>query len=382
MLTIIADENIPFVREAFSGLGEVQTFSGRRLNRAVLEKAEVLLVRSVTKVDEQLLAGTAIRFVGTATIGLDHIDLTYLHQHNIGFASAPGSNATSAAEYVLSALLIIAERQDFILRDKVVGIIGCGNVGSGVLQKLTALGVECIVHDPPLQEQTTSLRYSDLNTVLTADIVTLHVPLTKTGPHPTYHLINAELLAKLRKDVILVNTSRGAVVAEADLLETLAVYPTMTVGLDVWENEPEINIQLLQRVALGTPHIAGYSFDGKVRGTEMLYQAVCDYFQYSPHWQAQDYLPVPPLKRLTFSTTVDDNIAVHTAVTACYDVRHDDAALRRLSKTSDLATSFDNLRKNYPQRREFSQVEIELPATKSILAAQLQGLGFKIIITP
>ncbi len=370
MLNIIADENIPLVREAFSELGKVHTFAGRHLTHANLGEAEVLLVRSVTKVDQQLLAGSAIRFIGTATIGLDHIDLAYLHQNNIGFASAPGSNATSAAEYVLGALLIIAERQGFLLHDKTVGIIGCGNVGSQVLQKLTALGVKCMIYDPPLQ--TANLNYVDLDTVLKADIITLHVPLTNTGAYPTNHLINAELLAKLRKDVILINASRGAVIEEAALLEKLATCPTMTVVLDVWENEPKINHQLLQLVALGTPHIAGYSFDGKVRGTEMLYAAVCGYFNLSPNWQVQ--IPAPPLKRLTFSATVDDNVAIHTAVTACYDVRRDDAALRQLDKTSN----FDLLRKNYPQRREFNCIEIEIPAEKSILATQLQGLGFKV----
>ncbi len=367
----MADENIPLVHEAFSELGEVHTFTGRHLTRADLGEAQVLLVRSVTKVNQQLLAGSAIRFIGTATIGLDHIDLAYLHQNNIGFASAPGSNATSAAEYVLSALLIIAERQGFLLRDKTVGIIGCGNVGSRVLQKLTALGVKCIIHDPPLQ--TANLNYVDLNTVLKADIITLHVPLTKTGAYPTYHLVNAELLAKLSKDVILINASRGAVIEETTLLEKLITCPTMTVVLDVWENEPNINTQLLQLVTLGTPHIAGYSFDGKVRGMKMLYTAVSDYFHLSSSWQVQ--IPAPPLKRLTFSATIDDNAAIHTAVTACYDVRRDDAALRQLSKTGN----FDLLRKNYPQRREFNCVEIELPAEKSILATQLQGLGFKAI---
>ncbi len=363
-MEIVADENIPFVSTVFASLGEVRTLIGRQINRADLGDAEVLLVRSVTQVDEKLLAGSAVRFVGTATIGLDHIDLDYLSKKNMAFASAQGSNATSAAEYVISALLIIAERQGFQLRDKTVGIIGCGNVGSRVLKKLKALGVECIIHDPPLQEKTDNRDYVDLNTVRCADIITLHVPLSKGGRYPTEHLINADFLSKLQDDVILVNTSRGGVVDERALLERA----TMTTILDVWKNEPNINQLLLERATLGTPHIAGYSFDGKVRGTEMLYAAVCDYFQQTP--QAQITLPAPPLKRLTFSHTIDDQVAIQSAVMACYDVRRDDAALRRSS------AYFDNLRKNYPMRREFSCVEIELPAEKSALAAQLRGLGF------
>ncbi|TGO02165.1 hypothetical protein PN36_29400 [Candidatus Thiomargarita nelsonii] len=375
-MEIVADENIPFVSTVFANLGEVRTLIGRQINRADLGDAEVLLVRSVTQVDENLLAGSAVRFVGTATIGLDHIDLDYLSKKNIAFASAQGSNATSAAEYVISALLIIAERQGFQLHEKTVGIIGCGNVGSRVLKKLKALGVECIIHDPPLQEKTDNRDnrdnrdYVDLNAVLCADIITLHVPLTKGGRYPTEHLINADFLSKLQDDVILVNTSRGGVVDERALLERQR--PTMTTILDVWKNEPNINQLLLQRATLGTPHIAGYSFDGKVRGTEMLYAAVCDYFQQTP--QAQITLPAPPLRRLTFSHTIDDQVAIQSAVMACYDVRRDDAALRR--SALDASAYFDNLRKNYPRRREFSCVEIELPAEKSALAAQLRGLGF------
>jgi len=377
-MQILADKNIPFVREAFAHLGEVRTIAGRTLSRADLGEAEVLLVRSVTQVNDKLLAGSAVRFVGTATIGLDHIDLDYLQQQDIGFASAPGSNATAVAEYVISALLIVAQRQGFRLSDKTVGIIGYGNVGSRLFVKLKALGVNCIIHDPPLQEKTGYPNYVDLDTVLSADIVSLHVPLEKGGRYPTYHLVNADFLAQLPENVILVNTSRGAVVDETVFLERLDSRPAMTLILDVFHNEPHINLSLLQRVALGTQHIAGYSLEGKVRGTEMLYTAVCDYFQCAPSWQAQISLPTPPLTRLSFSDTVDDEVAIHTAVMACYDVRRDDAALRRINHAAQPSAYFDNLRKNYPVRREFNSIQIELPTEKTALAAQLQGLGFQI----
>lgn len=369
-MQILADENIPFVNEKFAKLGAVRTISGRDLNSADLDQAEVLLVRSVTQVNEKLLAGSVVRFVGTATIGLDHIDLNYLEEQGIGFAYAPGCNAIAVSEYLISALLIIAERQGFQLRDKTMGIIGCGNVGSRVFQKMKALGVNCLLYDPPLSEKTTKFNFVDLDTVLSADIITLHVPLEKTGPYPTYHLVNTDFLTKLRENVILINTSRGGIIDEVALIATLAARPKMSVLLDVWKNEPNINPLLLQRAALGTPHIAGYSFDGKVRGTEMLCAAACDYFQHQG--QAEISLPSPPLTRLSFSNTIDDNVAIHTAVIASYDVRRDDAALRRIRQSRD----FDDLRKNYPVRREFNCVEIELPAEKSVLAAQLRGLGF------
>jgi erythronate-4-phosphate dehydrogenase len=185
----------------------------------------------------------------------------------------------------------------------------------------------------------------------------------------------------LREDVILVNTSRGKVVDEHALFKKLTIHSNMSVILDVWKNEPRINLFLLQETALGTPHIAGYSFDGKVRGTEMLYQAVCSYFNYSPTWQMHTCLPEPPLLRLTFSQTVEDRVAIRTAVLACYDVRRDDATLRLISQSPHPYLYFDELRKNYPMRREFNSVTIELPPEKTILSNQLKSLGFK-VVTP
>lgn len=379
-MQIIADENIPYVKEAFTHLGEVHTIMGRQLTRDTLKQADILLVRSVTPVNQALLANTPVRFVGTATIGIDHIDLAYLQRQGIGFASAPGSNATAAAEYVISALLVTAERQGFQLNEKIVGIIGCGHVGSKVLKKLTALGVECLVYDPPLQEKqkvSENFTFVNLKTVLSSDIITLHVPLEKQGRYPTYHLVNASFLSQLKTDVILINTSRGAVVDETALLNSLS-QQAKTIILDVWNNEPQINPLLLQKVALGTPHIAGYSFDGKVRGTQMLYTAICNYFKKPPIWQADAHLPQPPLTRLTFSNQVTDNLAISTAVMACYDIRRDDAALRRLNQATQPGQFFDQLRKHYPLRREFNCVEIKLPPEKTTLANRLQKLGFKI----
>jgi erythronate-4-phosphate dehydrogenase len=362
-MQIIADENIPYAQQAFAEFGEVRTIVGRNLTAADLNNAEVLLVRSVTKVNAQLLANSSIRFVGTATIGLDHIDLNYLQQQAIGFASAPGSNATSAAEYVVSAVLIMAERQGFQLSEKSVGIIGCGNVGSRVLKKLTALGMTCFVYDPPLG------KIDDLENVLAADIISLHVPLSKDGDYPTYQLVNEQFLASLRNDVILINTSRGDVVDENALLKRLIACPNMEVILDVWQAEPNINQTLLQRAALATPHIAGYSFDGKVRATEMLYNAVCKFFQKPAVWQAD--MPSPSLTRLSFSNNVSAQTAIHTAVMATYDVRRDDANLRRQIR------EFDKLRKNYPVRREFDCIEIELPAASSQLVTAFKELGYQ-----
>ena len=381
---IIADENIPCVRSAFATLGTVQTVAGRQLQRATLEKADILLVRSVTQVNEALLSGSAIRFVGTATIGCDHIDLDYLEKQNITFASAPGSNATSTAEYVISALFILAERQGFKLTDKTVGIIGCGNVGSRVLKKLQGLDIPCRVYDPLRQEMTASqdeIPFVSLKTVLTSDIITLHVPLTRGGAYPTEYMVDKTFLSQLSEQAILINTSRGNVIDEQALQARLNQSPNMTVVLDVWNNEPAINLQLLEQVALGTPHIAGYSIEGKVRGTEMLYKAVCTYLNETTTWMAQHGLPPPPLSQLTFTATVEDSDALKTAVMACYDVRRDDALLRSIMKASDPSCYFDKLRKHYQLRREFNSVRVEVPPIKTILAKQLESLGFQVTVT-
>ncbi|OQW95477.1 MAG: hypothetical protein BWK79_02310 [Beggiatoa sp. IS2] len=380
-MQIVADENIPYVREAFSTLGHVRTVNGRTLGRTDLDKTDILLVRSVTPVTPSLLKGTAVRFVGTATIGFDHIDLDYLRQHDIGFANAPGSNAESTAEYVISALLITATQQHFQLKDKVVGIIGCGNVGSKVFQKLQALGVACLRYDPPLRDKTSVTHYVDLKDIFTADILTLHVPLEKEGRYPTYQMINADFLEKLREDVILINTSRGKIMVEPVLLAHLATHPKMNVILDVWDNEPHINHSLLQRALLGTPHIAGYSLDGKARGTEMLYQAACAQLHCPVTWQASDFLPPAPITALSFSNSIDEAKAIFLAVITCYDVRQDDATLRLIHSTTTPSEFFDQLRKNYSVRREFSSLNIEIPQQHATIARQLRGLGFEITPT-
>ncbi|ALG69052.1 4-phosphoerythronate dehydrogenase PdxB [Beggiatoa leptomitoformis] len=381
-MKILADENIPYVHEAFSTLGEVQTIAGRTLKQAdlIASKADVLLVRSVTRVNKTLLADTRVQFVGTTTIGVDHVDTTYLQQQSIGFANAPGSNATSAAEYVISALIILAQQQGFQLTQKTVGIVGCGNVGSRVLAKLNALGVTCLVCDPPLQARTGNESYVSMAEIAQADIITLHVPLITTGYYPTWQLIDSHFLRQLNPNVILINTSRGDVVDETALIQRLVKYPLMNAVLDVWEKEPVINQLLLQRVALGTPHIAGYSFDGKVRGTEMIYTAVCQYFEQNQTWFAQQSMPASALLSLKFSDTAQDNQIIHTAVSNVYDVRRDSDALRRGIYADDPSEYFDVLRQQYPIRREFACVTISLPATKACLASQLRDLGFQVVI--
>lgn len=366
-MNIIADENIPLVYEAFAHFGNVTTFNGRHLCADQLNNADILLVRSVTPVNEQLLKKSKVKFVGSATIGFDHVDLTYLQAQGIGFARAPASNAVSAAEYVIAALLYLAQTQCFDLTQKTVGIIGCGNVGSRVLKRLEALGVKCLIHDPPLK-----LKHAvDIKEISTCDIITLHVPLVVDGEYPTFELINESFLNDLKDGTILINTSRGKVIDETALLTHA---DRLTLVLDVWRNEPHINQTLLAQTCLATPHIAGYSFDGKIRGTTMIYDACCEYFNIEKKWRPT--LPKPPVEKLVFSEQISTDKALHLAVQACYDIRADDANLRAIKNQAQPITYFDQLRKNYPVRREFSTLQIESPSFD--LLKQLSGLGFQV----
>jgi len=375
---IIADENIPSVARAFASLGEVTLLPGRGMQPSQVRDADILLVRSVTRVDERLLQDSRVRFVGSATIGFDHVDRGYLAGRGIGFATAPGSNATSAAEYVVSALLALAGQQGLELRGRTAGIIGCGNVGSRVRHRLCALGMHCLVNDPPLQAQGGHDDFVDLDTLLQADVITLHVPYTRDGDHPTHHLADAALLARLRPGAVFINTARGAVTDNAALDRLLAARGDIAAVLDVWEGEPDIRLSLLEKVRLGTPHIAGYSLDGKLRGTEMIYHAACAHFGQPVEWRAADDLPAGPSLDLRSLRGAPLLAGLQQAVFACYDVREDDARLRQITAlpAAERPACFDRLRKEYPLRREFPQARVTTGDPGGELAQALAVLGF------
>ena len=379
-MKIIADENIPCVEQAFASLGEVTLLPGRGMQPQQVRDADILLVRSVTSVDRILLEGSSVRFVGSATIGFDHVDRAWLQQHDIGFATAPGCNATSAAEYVVSALLVLAERKDFELAGKTVGIIGCGNVGSRVRNKLAALGMRCVVNDPPLQAQGGHDDFVSLDEVLQADVITVHVPYTRDGLHPTHHLVDSAVLRRLKTDALFINTSRGAVTDNPALNKLLAERDDLSVVLDVWEGEPAISTELLERVDLGTPHIAGYSLDGKLRGTEMIYQAACEHFGQSGQWRAADNLPAGSVIECNESGVT---AMLRAAVFSTYDIRADDACLRTMLSlpAGEQPAYFDQLRKEYPVRREFSTTSVLVDDADSECEPVLRGLGFPVAVS-
>jgi erythronate-4-phosphate dehydrogenase len=381
-MKIIADANIPFVKECFSSIGDVIAVSGREMTPDIVSDADILLVRSITKVNADLLAGSKVGFVATATIGFDHVDVDYLQRENIGFASAPGSNANSAAEYVIAGLLDAGQKCNMSLEGKSIGIIGVGNVGSRVAKKCTALGIKVCLNDPPLQRQTGDEKYLHLHELYNCDFITFHTPLTFEGIDRTYHLANEQFFRSLKEGCVFVNASRGGVVDNEALTTMIKAKRFGYVVLDVWENEPDIDTELLEMVNIGTPHIAGYSLDGKISGLIMIYKAVCEYFGLTPEFDIGDFLPEPAIGQLKIDLVVDnEEQAINKAVRKIYNIREDDRLLRKISAESEekRGNYFDSLRKNYSVRREFQNTKVLIEDINSSLAKKLEGIGFKTI---
>lgn len=376
-MKIYFDENMPFAEEFFSelchlnigvnsdGQGELIPFSGRTLTAEQVADADVLLVRSITQVNEQLLhLNDNLSFVGSATIGTDHIDLSYLAKRNISFHSAPGCNAVSVAEYVLSALVVLAERYLLNLSSLTVGIVGGGNTGTRLSEKLIALGITHKICDPLLASKqaqnkninsTDKREYASLAEVLACDVISLHVPKVEGGEHPTYKLINADNLALLREDQILISACRGDVIDNHALLALKEAGHGVKIVLDVWQGEPDVLKGLIPYTEIATAHIAGYSLEGKARGSEMLYQALCQQLTIEPKYQLANFLPSASIPAIEINQDFSQ-ILLNQLVKMVYDVRRDDAIFRQQL----FVQGFDSLRKNYPVRREFSAVTVTL----------------------
>jgi erythronate-4-phosphate dehydrogenase len=380
-MKIIADANIPFVADCFSSVGEVEVVSGREMTPWLVADADILLVRSITPVGVDLLAGSKVRFVATATIGFDHIDTDYLDRNKIGFASAPGSNANSAAEYVIAGLLEVAQKYGIDLESKSIGIIGVGNVGSRVAKKCAALGMKTFLNDPPLQRQTGDKKYLLLKELFDCDFITLHTPLTFEGQDKTYHLADEVFFESLKQGCVFINSSRGGVVDSSALEAAVKSERLKAVVLDVWENEPNIDAELLKMVDIGTPHIAGYSLDGKIAGMIMIYNSVCEYFGLQPEFTIKDFLPEPAVHELRInSDNESEQEAILSAVRQIYSIGEDDKKLRQISDkpTDKIGEYFDSLRKNYPVRREFQNTTVVVEDGSSDLAQKLKGIGFEV----
>jgi erythronate-4-phosphate dehydrogenase len=392
---IVADENIPLLEQFFSEFGEIRKVAGRTMTSEDVKDADILLVRSVTQVNEALIANSPVKFIGTCTIGTDHIDLAYLeainlqrsanNQQKIAFSSAPGCNAQAVVDYVLSAISVLIDKRDQIFQDISVGIIGVGNVGLRLRRRLEAMGVTVIAVDP-FKEAEEVGELSSLDDALKADIVSLHIPITQAdvaAEHATYHLINEQRLQQMKPNACLINSCRGSVVDNTALKAHMSSNVDFESIIDVWEGEPNLDLQLMSRCMLATPHIAGYSLDGKMRGTEQVYQACCQTFGLPIRNKLAQYLPEPPIKRIKFGDSVPVHQALRTAIRAVYEVRVDDGIMRSsLLRTNGEAlamrTQFDLLRKNYPLRRDIPTMRVEVPSKRQDLQQALEAAGFDV----
>lgn len=378
-MLIVADENIPLLDAFFQGFGEIRRYPGRSLDAASVREADILLVRSVTKVDRHLLEGSRVQFVGTCTIGTDHLDLDYFDQVGIRWSSAPGCNARGVVDYVLGSLLTLADLEGASLPERVYGVVGAGQVGGRLVSVLRALGWKVMVCDP-LRQAAEGGDYVELDTLLQAcDVISLHTPLERGGQSSTWHLLGPAELAKLRPGAWLINASRGAVVDNGALRALLQQRDDLHAVLDVWEGEPQVDLQLADLCTVATPHIAGYSLDGRQRGTAQIYRALCQHLGVNEVIQLADLLPRPPVAQIELDAEVDLQWALAMLCRAVYDPRRDDADFRR-SLSEDVQqqrAAFDALRKHYPPRREIEGLSVRIRGSSPELARLIDALGAK-----
>ncbi len=376
-MKIIADENMPNAEKLFSTLGDVSLVNGRNLTAEQVRDADVLLVRSVTKVTRELLENSCIRFVGSATIGVDHIDRAFLDENNIAFSSAPGCNADAVADYVFSGLSHLHMAKKLLWLKKKIGVVGFGNVGKRVYDRFSALGCDVCVYDPFKSDSADNVNFVSLKDVLACDVISLHAPLTLTGEYPTKDMIGEEELALLPPSATIISAGRGGVINEKALIK----YYRKTEGainlvLDVWENEPNINQALVEIADIATPHIAGYSKQGREKGSLMIYQALCRFLSN----EGDDELQKNAISNgwinsleITLKTSSYEEMLARCAH-AIYDVARDDARLRFKYRENIEKNVFDWLRKHYVERDEFNTCAISHHTKATELLA---GIGFR-----
>ncbi len=367
-------------REAFASLGDVVVKPDREISREDLLDADALVIRSKTAVNRALLEGTKVAFVGTATAGFDHIDAAACADLGVAWTAAPGCNATSVAEYITAALLEMAERGGFALAGRTIAVVGVGQVGRRVVVKASALGMRPLQNDPPraLAEGDAVLRPLD-EILPTADIVTLHVPLTDDGPFATRGMVDCRFLERLKPGALFFNASRGEVVDEAALKLALAGGQVSAAVLDVWDREPRIDPALMDTAAIATPHIAGYSWDGKLAGTAQVYAAACRFFELARAWNPAPVSPgtPPPDVRIDAAGRTDQEV-LRELVGRIYDIGRDDRDLRGAGAPAGepLPARFERLRKKYWTRREFPAARVAVSGASPALRHTITALGF------
>ncbi len=382
-MRILIDQALPVADDLLARFGIVESFDGRTLSHDRLHDADVLIVRSVTCVDEDLLAGSGVRFVGSPTAGIDHVDTAFLTRRGIAFAHAPGCNARPVAEYVLTAICLLANKKRLNPSELTLGVVGLGSVGSIVAAWGRVLGLTVLKNDPPRQRSGDSGPWTDLDALLShSDFVTLHIPLSDTGPDSTRDLLDAPRLARMKPGAVFINTARGDVVREADLLAAVNAECPITAILDVWQNEPRINPDLVTRVEIATPHIAGTSVEARRRGMATIVNALGEWAGTAPEPPAADPDGGKPVPQSTQSAPVyrgfQDLAPVADAMGSACGLAKIDTDLRASLNRPDAARLFDALRAAAAGRREFTAHTLDRTSFSPAACEFLTAVGFRI----
>jgi erythronate-4-phosphate dehydrogenase len=373
-MKIIADDKIPYLKGLLEPYCEIEYHPGAAIDKNILKDADGLITRTRTKCNKELLDNTKIKFIATATIGYDHIDTKWCDANGIIWTNAPGCNSGSVMQYIASALVALARKDSFAFSDRTLGVVGYGNVGKKVVRVAEALGMRVVINDPPLVRDRGQCGFISLDGLIReSDIITVHTPLNYEGEDKTYHLFDEKTFSKFNKGTIFINSSRGEVVDTNSIKNAINKGIISRVVMDVWEKEPNIDRQLLEKVFLATPHIAGYSADGKANGTLMSVKAIDNFFRLGMDTKINLGVPLPEngILEIDCKQYTDQEILCNV-IEHTFKIAEDDQKLR---ETPD---KFEYLRETYPIRREFGAYTIRLYNSRKTIADSLKILGFKI----
>jgi erythronate-4-phosphate dehydrogenase len=374
-IRIVADEDIPFLKGVLEPYSDIEYYPGNKITGREIANADALIIRTRTKCNRNLLQGSGVRFIASATIGFDHIDTGYCREHNIEWTNAPGCNSSSVQQYIGAALIALSEKYGFSSGSRTIGVVGVGHVGTKVVKLTEHLGMTVLMNDPPRMRKEGLCGFVSLDGIVRdCDIISFHVPLNMTGEDRTYHMIDDQLLGRLNPGTFIINTSRGEVADTGALKRAAKSGKVKGLVIDVWENEPDIDIDLLNSVDIATPHIAGYSADGKASGTAMSVRSLSRFFCLGLDDWKPSGIPVPDNTLITLSdksAPAQENLA--RAIISTYNIMEDDRRIRMSPGT------FEEQRANYPLRREFDSYSVR-PANKNNDTKRiLRRMGFKII---
>jgi erythronate-4-phosphate dehydrogenase len=373
-MKIVIDDKIPYIRGAFEPFSEVIYLPGNKTTPEVVKNADAIVTRTRTKCNRELLEGSKVKFIATATIGYDHIDTEYCKQAGIEWTNAPGCNAESVNQYIASALFSYSRKKRFDVKEKTIGIVGVGHVGSKVASLCEAIGMKVLLNDPPRERVEGPEQFISLETIQKeSDIITFHVPLNMKGKDATFHMVNEKFIQNLGKKPLLINSCRGEVFDSGAIKKALKTGAVSGFIADCWENEPDIDLELLEMADYGTPHIAGYSKDGKANGTKMSVQAISRFFNLGiENWEPENMeLPEKTTIEIDGNQRREYSILAE-AVLSTYNIETDDEALRENPQL------FEKLRGNYPVRREFGTYTVKMKNIEKETVNKLKKMGFRV----